>query len=68
MSDEIYDRIKKYCDFKNFNWSDDCNAVMDIVYSQYDEIDIYNIYAPKCLLNQSSASSENHAFFMNDQV
>ncbi|XP_066365960.1 serine carboxypeptidase-like 26 [Miscanthus floridulus] len=67
VSDEIYDRIKKYCDFKNFNWSDNCNAVMDIVYNQYDEIDIYNIYAPKCLLNQSSASSENHAFFMNDQ-
>ncbi|EES19075.2 hypothetical protein BDA96_09G056800 [Sorghum bicolor] len=67
VSDEIYDRIKKYCDFKNFNWSDDCNAVMDIVYSQYDEIDIYNIYVPKCLLNQSSASSENHAPFKNDQ-
>ncbi|XP_039836694.1 serine carboxypeptidase-like 26 isoform X2 [Panicum virgatum] len=67
VSDEVYSRIKKHCDFKISNWSDDCNAAMDIVYGQYQEIDMYNIYAPKCLLNQSSASSANRAFFVNDQ-
>ena len=65
MSDEVYSRIKKHCDFKISNWSDGCNAAMDILYGQYQEIDMYNIYAPKCLLNQSSASSAN---FVNDQV
>ncbi|CAN6326765.1 unnamed protein product [Urochloa humidicola] len=40
---------------------------MDTIYSQYQEIDIYNIYAPKCLLNQTSASSTTQAFFENDQ-
>lgn len=68
VPDEVYNSIKKYCDFKNSNWSDDCSATMDIVYSQYQEIDIYNIYAPKCLLNQTSASSAAQAFFENDQV
>ncbi|WVZ96620.1 hypothetical protein U9M48_042235, partial [Paspalum notatum var. saurae] len=67
VSDDVYARIKKYCDFNISNWSDDCNAAMDIVYSQYQEIDIYNIYAPKCLLNQSSASYANRAFFVNDK-
>ncbi|CAL4895584.1 unnamed protein product [Urochloa decumbens] len=67
VPDEVYNRIKKYCDFKNSNWSDDCNAAMDIIYSQYREIDIYNIYAPKCLLNQTSASSTTQAFFENGQ-
>ena len=65
VSDEVYSRIKKHCDFKISNWSDGCNAAMDILYGQYQEIDMYNIYAPKCLLNQSSASSAN---FVNDQV
>ncbi|PUZ64146.1 hypothetical protein GQ55_3G120200 [Panicum hallii var. hallii] len=67
VSDEVYSRINKYCDFKISNWSDDCNAAMNIVYGQYREIDMYNIYAPRCLLNQSSASSANRAFFVNDQ-
>ncbi|KAL6607797.1 hypothetical protein ACP70R_040860 [Stipagrostis hirtigluma subsp. patula] len=67
VSDEVYERIKRYCDFKNPNWSDDCNAAMNIIFSQYKEIDIYNIYAPKCLLNQTSASSANQAFFAYGQ-
>jgi serine carboxypeptidase-like clade II len=68
VPDEVYNRIKKYCDFKNSNWSDDCSAAMEVIYSQYREIDIYNTYAPKCLLNQTSASSTTRAFFENDQV
>ncbi|CAD6334550.1 unnamed protein product [Miscanthus lutarioriparius] len=67
VSDEVYSRIKKHCDFKISNLSDDCNAAMDFIDSQYQEIDAYNIYAPKCLLNQSSASSTNHGIFVNDQ-
>jgi serine carboxypeptidase-like clade 2 len=67
VPDEVYNRIKKYCDFKNANWSDDCSAAMDVIYSQYREIDIHNTYAPKCLLNQTSASSTTRAFFENDQ-
>lgn len=55
MSDEVYERIKKVCDFSN--WTDDCDKAMSIVFSQYHEIDIYNIYAPRCNLPQSSAAT-----------
>ncbi|TVU41278.1 hypothetical protein EJB05_14781, partial [Eragrostis curvula] len=67
VSDEVYERIKKYCDFKNSNWSDDCNAAMNTIFSQYQEINIYSIYAPKCLLNQTSASSTKRSFFAGSQ-
>jgi serine carboxypeptidase-like clade 2 len=67
VSDQVYERIKKTCNFKNSNWTDDCNAAMNIIFSQYNQIDIYNIYAPKCLLNSTSASSPDRAFFANNQ-
>lgn len=67
VPDEVYERIKKKCNFKNSNWTDDCNAEMSFIFSQYREIDIYNIYAPKCLLHQTSSSSADRAFFANDQ-
>ncbi|KAL6897943.1 hypothetical protein ACP4OV_006902 [Aristida adscensionis] len=67
ISDEVYERIKKYCDFKKSNWSADCNAAMITIFNQYQEIDIFNIYAPKCLLNQTSASSTKRAFFADSQ-
>ena len=69
MSDEIYERIKKVCDFKISNWSDDCDKAMSTVFSQYHEIDIYNIYAPRCNLPQSSAAlAVDQALTANDQV
>ncbi|KAE8810016.1 serine carboxypeptidase-like 33 [Hordeum vulgare] len=57
VSDEVYDRIKKNCDFRASNWTDDCNKAMNTIYGQYQLIDIYNIYAPKCNLGQTSAAS-----------
>lgn len=56
MSDEVYERIKKVCDFRVSNWTDDCDTAMSAVFSQYQEIDIYNIYAPRCNLPPSSAA------------
>lgn len=42
---------------------------MTVVFDQYDLIDIYNIYAPKCLLDlNSSSSSAGRAFLANHQV
>ncbi|KAF0927519.1 hypothetical protein E2562_034010 [Oryza meyeriana var. granulata] len=67
VSDQVYDHIKKTCNFNDSNWTDDCNTAMNIIFSQYHEIDIYNIYAPKCLLNNTSASSADSAFLANDQ-
>ncbi|XP_039146508.1 serine carboxypeptidase-like 26 isoform X2 [Dioscorea cayenensis subsp. rotundata] len=49
ISDQIYERVNKDCDFKLFNnWTSKCIQVMDMVFDRYRDIDIYNVYAPKC--------------------
>lgn len=55
ISDGQYTNAKELCDFKASSWSNDCNNAMDLVYETYKEIDIYNIYAPICLLNQTTS-------------
>nr|TKW14265.1 hypothetical protein SEVIR_5G157100v2 [Setaria viridis] len=68
VSDEVYERIKKVCDFRISNWTDDCDKAMTTVFSQYHEIDIYNIYAPRCNLPQSSAAvAGDQELAVNDQ-
>ncbi|KAM0906935.1 hypothetical protein ACQ4PT_016467 [Festuca glaucescens] len=67
VSDEVYKHIKENCDFKTPNWTDGCNTAMTVVFDQYDLIDIYNIYAPKCLLDLNSSSSAHLALFANHQ-
>ncbi|RZR71099.1 hypothetical protein BHM03_00003621, partial [Ensete ventricosum] len=56
VSDQVYKLADRVCDFKLFNWTDECNDAMEMVFNQYKEIDIYNVYAPKCTLPQSSSS------------
>ncbi|CAH8366642.1 unnamed protein product [Eruca vesicaria subsp. sativa] len=57
ISDNLYDTAKRNCDFKSSNWSEPCNVAMNTMFQKYKEIDIYNIYAPKCTTNNSSAAS-----------
>ncbi|GMY27975.1 serine carboxypeptidase-like 33 [Fagus crenata] len=57
ISDELYNKAKQTCDFKIPGWSIKCNIVMNQVFDKYDEIDIYNIYAPKCLINTTSSQA-----------
>lgn len=56
ISDEEFDKAKIACDFKLEHWSSACNAAMTVVFDHYSGIDIYNIYAPSCLLNTTSSS------------
>ncbi|KAL8481249.1 hypothetical protein ACS0TY_027684 [Phlomoides rotata] len=58
VSDQEYDKASKACDFKLENWTDGCNNAMSVVFDQYKEIDIYNIYAPSCLLNRTSKAQK----------
>ena len=55
ITDQHYDKAKQACDFKSPNWSSECNIVMNQLFEKYNEIDIYNIYAPKCLTNSTSS-------------
>lgn len=57
VSDQVYELAKLVCDFKLLDWTHPCNEAMDAVFKQYNDIDIYNIYAPKCNLPQSSSSA-----------
>lgn len=64
ISDQEYETAKQACDFKVSLWSNECNVAMGIVFNKYKEIDIYNIYAPSCLINTTSSANtmpnENH--------
>lgn len=59
ISDQQYVKAKQVCDFRQFNWSKKCNKAMKEVLKEYSKIDIYNIYAPACLLNGTSSSAYN---------
>jgi len=37
----------------------ECAHAMSLVYTQYDKIDIYNVYAPKCNTDESALSSSS---------
>ncbi|XP_034684746.1 serine carboxypeptidase-like 26 [Vitis riparia] len=58
ISDQLYYKSKQVCDFKVADWSSECITNMNEVFADYREIDIYNIYAPSCLLNTTSSSAE----------
>ncbi|CAN4104660.1 unnamed protein product [Withania somnifera] len=56
LYDSEYQKAKQVCDFNLSNWSTPCNDAMQVLWDKYKEIDIYNIYGPKCLVNTSSSS------------
>ncbi|OMO53453.1 Peptidase S10, serine carboxypeptidase [Corchorus capsularis] len=57
IPDQLYHEIKQVCDFKPLIWSDHCNDLVDQLFGNYSDIDIYDIYAPKCVSNRTSSSS-----------
>ncbi|KAI4303095.1 hypothetical protein MLD38_038766 [Melastoma candidum] len=59
ISDEIYRRCAAVCDFTTPNWSNDCIQAMIVLFKAYREIDIYNVYAPSCLIKDNSSSSSS---------
>ncbi|KAL3617186.1 hypothetical protein CASFOL_038933 [Castilleja foliolosa] len=54
ISDQNYDKAKRTCEFNKVYWSDECVSAMEMLWAQYNNIDMYNIYAPSCLLNQTT--------------
>ncbi|KAG4932176.1 hypothetical protein JHK87_046178 [Glycine soja] len=59
ISDQQYDKAKQLCDFKQFDWPNECNKAMNEVFLDYSEIDIFNIYAPACRLNSTSSIADH---------
>ena len=54
ISNQMYNMIKSICNFKLFNWTDECTKAIVLLFEEYSEIDIYNIYAPRCLKSSNS--------------
>ena len=48
ISDKFYERVKNVCDFRLSPTSNECSHVMNLLFKIYHEIDIYNVYAPRC--------------------
>ncbi|CAI9118918.1 OLC1v1020545C1 [Oldenlandia corymbosa var. corymbosa] len=61
ISDQEYEKAKRVCNFKHFDWTNDCMEAMSVVFKIYNEIDIYNIYAPACLVKSNYSSSLTQA-------
>ncbi|XP_073311707.1 serine carboxypeptidase-like 26 [Primulina huaijiensis] len=59
ISDQDYNEAKRVCNFKNDDWSPECNKAMTVVFNRYKEIDIYNIYSPSCILNKTSSVADD---------
>lgn len=62
ISDQLFERAANVCDFRSLIWSSECNQAMGEIFAKYSEIDIYNIYAPKCFMNNTSALAADSSF------
>ncbi|RLM91417.1 serine carboxypeptidase-like 33 isoform X1 [Panicum miliaceum] len=59
ISDQLYQHVKNVCNFRTIFFTGECAHAMNLVYTQYDKIDIYNVYAPKCNTDESALSSSS---------
>lgn len=56
ISDQVYNDIKKNCNFSQENTTKACNDAVDKYFAVYDIIDMYSLYTPTCVQNSSSSS------------
>lgn len=54
ISDRVYHNIKSKCNFSEDDASNGCKQALQAYFAVYSIIDMYSLYAPKCL-NSSSA-------------
>ncbi|CAL4956909.1 unnamed protein product [Urochloa decumbens] len=59
ISDQLYKHVTNVCNFRTISFTGECAHAMKLVYTQYDKIDIYNVYAPKCNADESAMSSSS---------
>ena len=59
ISDQLYQHVKNVCNFRTIFFTGECTHAMNLVYTQYDKIDIYNVYAPKCNTDESALLSSS---------
>ncbi|XP_061362709.1 serine carboxypeptidase-like 34 [Gastrolobium bilobum] len=59
ISDGLYHNITTKCNFSLPNKTDDCSNEMDKYFNVYNIIDMYSLYTPMCLTNNSDSNRRN---------
>uniref|UniRef100_A0A803LRX6 Uncharacterized protein n=1 Tax=Chenopodium quinoa TaxID=63459 RepID=A0A803LRX6_CHEQI len=59
ISNRVYNDLKKNCDFSKKNLTTECNNALTQYFADYRLIDIYNLYAPICIENQTKTHRRN---------
>ncbi|KAL0903497.1 hypothetical protein M5K25_027883 [Dendrobium thyrsiflorum] len=68
ISDQAYATVNKACNFKLLYWTNECNNAMNLIYNEYNEIDIYNIYAPMCTAVENSSLNDDYNLNFQDKM
>ncbi|KAK3027797.1 hypothetical protein RJ639_041965 [Escallonia herrerae] len=58
ISDQLYEDLKRECNFSKDNLSDGCNTALGQYFDVYKYIDMYSLYTPMCVDNSSSSSRQ----------
>ncbi|KAM3343018.1 serine carboxypeptidase-like 34 [Capsicum galapagoense] len=57
ISDHLYHSIKRVCNFSLKNPGHDCNDLLNQYFAVYKILDMYSLYAPKCVNNNFSTTA-----------
>ncbi|XP_059278274.1 serine carboxypeptidase-like 34 [Lycium ferocissimum] len=57
ISDHLYDSIKRACNFSSEHLGGECNNLLSQYFAVYRIVDMYSLYAPKCVHNSNSSST-----------
>ena len=61
ISDRVYYELKKNCDFSKKNLSKACNKALNEFFNTYRLIDIYSLYTPICIENQTASTHSRNS-------
>ncbi|KAG7610121.1 Alpha/Beta hydrolase fold [Arabidopsis suecica] len=56
ISDALYEKVNKNCDFKQKLVTKECNDALDEYFDVYKILDMYSLYAPKCVPTSTNSS------------
>lgn len=58
ISNRVYDDVKIKCNFSSQNLTKDCNQALQKYFDVYKIIDMYSLYAPKCVNTTGNATRQ----------
>ncbi|KAJ6839972.1 serine carboxypeptidase-like 34 [Iris pallida] len=61
ISDEVYDDIRRSCDFSKEEAGSACDMALDEYFAVYSIIDMYSLYAPVCVESNSTSYSSRRS-------